>query len=129
VLALEALLRPLHWAHKMIPIVSPSLLDVVESPMPILAGVQHLPGGYVQEADTLIVWLDRATIDVPVKEQLIEGETITGAAYLEMLLPDSSALCYKLRRHMTSLFRVNGSVKNFDTGESIFKPVFTTDKT
>lgn len=64
----------------------------------------------MQESDTLIVRLDRATIDVPVKEQVIQGETITGPAYLEMLLPDSSALCYKLQKHTKSLCRTGGVI-------------------
>lgn len=63
VLALHCLLRPLKWPNLMIPLVPDSLSELLEAPIPILAGVPYITPAKRQELNTIIwVMLDEKNI-------------------------------------------------------------------
>ena len=63
VLALHCLLRPLKWPNLMIPLVPNSLSELLEAPIPILAGVPYITPAKRQELNTIIwVMLDEKNI-------------------------------------------------------------------
>ena len=68
VLGLQALLRPLKWPHVLIPVIPNSLRDLVEAPVPLLAG---LPGSYPTKKNQLnVIWV---LLDEPRKSKKIQG--------------------------------------------------------
>jgi hypothetical protein len=63
VLGLHCLLRPLKWPNLMVPLVPSSLMELLEAPIPILAGVNYIYPNKRNELDSIIwVMLDEKNI-------------------------------------------------------------------
>ena len=63
VLALHCLLRPLKWPNLMIPLIPESLMELLEAPIPVLAGVNYVQAQKRNELDSVIwVMLDEKNV-------------------------------------------------------------------
>ena len=118
VAAFPLLLSPLHWEGLHMPLLPAGLAEVLGAPLPYLVGMRALPPGFVQDEETIVVLLDCETLRIPTTH--IPSGVFGGGAgdrsavgepaqpplpappsaalpdFLTMLIPDASALFYKL---------------------------------
>lgn len=86
VLGFQALLRPFKWPNLLIPIIPDSLLDLLDAPVPILAGISQK----ITNKDNLI-WV---LLDEPKINQRIQGDFAIVQSVIE---PEASQLKIRIR--------------------------------
>lgn len=148
VLALHCLLRPLKWPNLMVPLVPNSLCELLEAPIPILAGVTSISQVKRQELNTVIwVMLDEKNISKRIiKFTNNENEVVlpswpVGIRQLKSLCPtlsdkyaeDSSEdihKCLKIKKVVselwTSILNAYNSGVTLDFGEDFIEAVCNT---
>ena len=118
VLAVACLIRPFKWPNLMIPLIPESLLELLEAPVPILAGVVYVSPLTRHNLDSIIwVVLDENNFDARVQsssaivEEVIEPKNFNGKKkYLEKLY--ESPATRKLFKSTTDLNENCLKIKN-----------------
>jgi hypothetical protein len=105
VLGILALLRPFKWPYLMVPIVPNSLKEVLDAPVPLVAGVPSLS---MQERQNLpsIIWV---LLDEPVPSRRVMGQSHVVQEVAEPEVP-------QLRSQINEMFKV------YDSEESKLLP-------
>lgn len=102
ILALMALLRPLKWCSPVIVILPDSLAEFIESPVPILIGLQRLPEGFVL--------LERFVVIDP-QERIVHLNPADVVVAHTILLPHASKLVNVLRAPTEAILRLTRKKK------------------
>lgn len=95
VLSVHALLRPFKWPNLMVPIVSNSLRELLEAPIPLLAGLPYI-GNQERQNFSNIIWV---LLDEPNLNRKIQG--MSGLVQ-EVIEPEAP----QLRSNLLQLYRV-----------------------
>jgi hypothetical protein len=90
-LCMSSLIRPLTWVGPLLPTTPDALIDLLMSPVPLIAGVTYLPEGFELDESTIVVDLDDASLKLPEVTDADADET-----YLGIRLPLYNDLYYKL---------------------------------
>jgi len=110
VAALPLLLSPLHWEGKLYPLLSFDSMAALSAPFLFCAGVIEPPKDFSQDAETVVLLLDRETLKIPNPTHLQFTDTTarptgmedTSNVYLSLQIPDASALHAKIAPHFTA---------------------------
>jgi hypothetical protein len=92
VLAMVALLRPFKWPNLIIPIVPNSLREVIEAPVPLIAGVPYVK--YIERQHCPnIIWV---LLDEPNADRKVQGSSALVQEVAEPEIPQFKASLYEI---------------------------------
>lgn len=95
VLCVNALLRPFKWPNLMVPIIPNSLRELLDAPVPLIAGVPDI-GTLERQNYSNIIWV---LLDEPNLNRKIQG---TSSIVQEVIEPEAP----QLKRNLLELYRV-----------------------